>query len=88
MLRQTKKSIIQILSFAVALVMLFTALPAVPAQAASSAKAWDGKTIDVSWYNKTDTEFYISTPEQLMGLAAIVNGIYNKEITNVIGDAS
>lgn len=50
--------------------------------------AWDGTTIDVSWYHKTDTEFYISTPEQLMGLAAIVNGIYNEGITNIIGDAS
>ena len=48
--------------------------------------AWDGKTIDVSWYNTTDKEFHISTPEQLMGLAAIVNGKYNSDITTVIGD--
>ena len=61
-------------------------LPCAPACAASAA--WDGTTIDVSWYNESDTEFYLSTPEQLMGLAAIVNGIYNTEITRVTGNAS
>ncbi|MGI5824800.1 MAG: S-layer homology domain-containing protein [Bacillota bacterium] len=34
--------------------------------------AWDGTT-DISWYNRTDTEFHITTPEQLAGLAYIVN---------------
>ena len=46
--------------------------------------AWDGKTIDVSWYKEGETKFYISTPAQLAGLAAIVNGIYNNEITTII----
>ncbi len=55
---------------------------------AAQTDAWDGTTIDVSWYNTTDKVFYISTPEQLMGLAAIVNGIYNSSITTVIGNAS
>lgn len=67
--------------------LLLTGLLPLSAGAAGTG-AWDGKTIDVSWYNRTDTEFYISTPEQLMGLAAIVNGIYNKSITKVIGDAA
>ena len=58
------------------------------ANASAVSAAWDGSTIDVSWYNKTDKSFYISTPEQFMGLAAIVNGIYNKEITTVIGNAT
>ncbi len=69
---------------------LFAAVPAgtsLPFSAAS-AGVWDGKTIDVSWYNTTDTEFHISTPAQLAGLAAIVNGDYNSDITNVTGDAS
>jgi len=65
--------------------LLLSAL-VLPASAAS--KAWDGTTIDVSWYNKTDKTFYISTPEQFMGLAAIVNGLYNTNINNVIGDKS
>jgi hypothetical protein len=47
---------------------------------------WDGTTIDVSWYDAAEVEFHLSTPEELMGLAAIVNGIYNKDITTVIGD--
>ncbi|MCD7947517.1 MAG: S-layer homology domain-containing protein [Oscillospiraceae bacterium] len=51
-------------------------------------RPWDGTTIDVSWYNTEDTTFEIDTPEKLMGLAAIVNGIYNTEIETVIGDAS
>ena len=32
---------------------------------------WDG-TSDVEWYNDTDTEFTISTPEQLAGLSELV----------------
>lgn len=36
-------------------------------------KSWDG-TSDVSWYNYTDTEFHLTTAEQLAGLAEIVNG--------------
>ena len=66
--------------------LCFVLLPISKASAVDSA--WDGTTIDVSWYNKTDKSFYISTPEQFMGLAAIVNGIYNKEITKVIGNAA
>jgi hypothetical protein len=53
-----------------------------------STGVWDGVTIDVSWYDASRTSFSISTPEQLMGLAAIVNGIYNSSITRVAGEAS
>lgn len=35
--------------------------------------AWDGTT-DVSWYNDTDTEFVLTTAEELAGLAELVNG--------------
>ncbi len=34
--------------------------------------AWDG-TADTSWYNDTDTEFVITTAEQLAGLAELVD---------------
>lgn len=34
--------------------------------------AWDG-TADTSWYNDTDTEFVITTAEQLAGLADLVD---------------
>ena len=40
----------------------------------SPSAAWDGITIDTAWYNTTDTTFTLTTPEQLAGLAAIVNG--------------
>ena len=33
---------------------------------------WDGTT-DTSWYNSEETEFHISTPEELAGLAELVN---------------
>ena len=35
--------------------------------------AWDGTTVDTSWYNETDTEFTLSTGAQLAGLAKLVN---------------
>ncbi len=38
-----------------------------------SMDAWDG-TADDTWYNETDTEFVITTAEQLAGLAKLVDG--------------
>ena len=38
-----------------------------------STTKWDG-AVDVSWYNETDQTFHLSTPAQLAGFAAIVNG--------------
>ncbi len=37
------------------------------------SSSWDG-TSDSSWYNDTDTEFVITTPEQLAGFADLVDG--------------
>ena len=34
---------------------------------------WDG-TVDTTWYNDTDTEFVLTTAEQLAGLAELVDG--------------
>ncbi|MBE5801328.1 MAG: hypothetical protein E7319_03475 [Clostridiales bacterium] len=34
---------------------------------------WEGAS-DTSWYNETDTEFVLTTPEQLAGLADLVDG--------------
>lgn len=39
---------------------------------ASFIDTWDG-TADTSWYNDTDTEFVITTAEQLAGLAKLVD---------------
>ncbi|MBO4835429.1 MAG: S-layer homology domain-containing protein [Lachnospiraceae bacterium] len=38
-----------------------------------STTVWDG-AVDVSWYNETDTDFYIYDPAQLAGVAAVTNG--------------
>ncbi|MGS0763669.1 InlB B-repeat-containing protein [Syntrophomonas curvata] len=46
----------------------------------SGASVWDG-SVDVSWYNPTDTVFYIDTPAKLAGLAAIVNGHVDASVT-------
>ena len=42
------------------------------AQDAKPQNPWD-KTADTSWYSDTGTEFEISTPQQLAGLAQLVN---------------
>ncbi|MBQ0040485.1 MAG: fibronectin type III domain-containing protein [Clostridiales bacterium] len=46
-------------------------------------KKWDG-AVDVSWYDPDKTEFDISTPAQLAGLAAIVNGAVDTNVTKEI----
>ena len=48
---------------------------AVPDTSGAPAAVWDGESVDVSWYNPSETEFHISTPAQLAGLSAISNGI-------------
>lgn len=44
-------------------------IPEIPAD----ADTWDG-TSDTSWYNDSDSEFVITTAEQLAGLAELVDG--------------
>ncbi|MGN0968743.1 MAG: hypothetical protein ACI4O3_05675, partial [Oscillospiraceae bacterium] len=61
------------LSMVLTLALALSLLSAVPAQAAGSS-AWDG-TVDISWYDPDQSEFYLSTPAQLAGLAALVNGM-------------
>ena len=51
----------------ISLMMLFGILPRAQAQT-----IWDG-TADISWYDATQTSFDISTPEQLAGVAQLVN---------------
>ncbi len=53
-----------------------------------NASVWDGYSIDVSWFEPGKTSYYISTPAQLAGLAALVNGIYNSEIDTFAGNTS
>lgn len=55
------------------LALCFT-LPPTAALAADSTDTWDG-TVNISWYvgHETDTEYHITTAEQLAGLAQLVN---------------
>ena len=50
-----------------------------------TSSKWDGKTIDISWYDPEQSEFNINTGAKLAGLAALVNGSYDKTITQYAG---
>lgn len=67
-----------------ALVLVSTAC-LTPAAAASGK--WDG-TVDVSWYDPSKTEYRISTPAQLAGLAALVNGKTDPSCPKIVGSRS
>ena len=56
------------------MLLTFTTVVLLAVFTVGTSAAWDGTTIDTSWYNTTDTTFTLTTPEQLAGLAAIVNG--------------
>ena len=43
--------------------------------AVDAENAWDGKTVDYSWYNATDNEFHIDTAAEFVGFAHIVGGM-------------
>ena len=77
----------RLFSFLLILCLLCALLPALPARAAAAGDAWDG-TVDISWYDPDKTEFYLSTPAQLAGLAALVNGMTDPTCPKVIGDAA
>jgi hypothetical protein len=53
-----------------------------------NAAVWDGKSIDITWFDPDADTYHIKTPSQLAGLAALVNGLYNREIDTVAGKAS
>ena len=63
----------RILGIALAICMMIFCVP-MGVFAESAADVWDGSA-DISWYvgHETDTEYHISTAEQLAGLAQLVN---------------
>ena len=78
-----KRQFKTIASFVLSLEMLFSTAPtpfisssvvtaANTKVATEEVHIWDG-TSDISWYDDEETEFHISTPEQLAGLSSIVN---------------
>lgn len=75
-----------------ALVMQIVCVPESFTFAASaSTQKWDG-TVDVTWYDRQGgddvTDYYISTPAELAGLAAMVNGKVSYDCKKIIGDKS
>ena len=58
-----------------------------PVSALAASGAWDG-SVDISWYDPAKTEYYLSTPAQLAGLAALVNGMADPNAKSVKGDKS
>lgn len=81
MTRKRRLSFASVLALATAVLLLTTAVVCVADihnayagdAAASAISVWDG-TSDTSWYNETDTEFTITTAQQLDGFADLVNG--------------
>lgn len=63
--------------------LLLTLLPAAEAKSG----AWDG-SVDISWYDPGKSEYYLSTPAQLAGLAALVNGMADPTAAKITGDQS
>ena len=59
------------LSLMLALIMMLCMIPSA-AFALTEPDVWDG-TADTTWYNDTDTEFVLTTAEQLAGLAKLVD---------------
>ena len=70
-------------SLLLSLALVFTLLPPVSAKGA----AWDG-SVDLSWYDPAASEYYLSTPAQLAGLAALVNGMADLTAPRITGDRS
>ena len=64
----------KLLSLLLALCLVMALVPMTAFAEGTSVDNWDG-TADTSWYtdHKTDTEYHITTAEQLAGLAQLVN---------------
>ena len=64
----------KLLSLLLALCLVMALVPMTAFAEGTSVANWDG-TADISWYtdHETDTEYHITTAEQLAGLAQLVN---------------
>ena len=62
----------KLLSLVLSFALCLTLLPGTALAADDKADTWDG-TADISWYDESESEYHISTAEQLAGLAQLVN---------------
>lgn len=78
---KTKKKMMSLL---LAVCMVLTLMPTTALAEESTVDRWDGSA-DTNWYteHKSDTEYHITTAEQLAGLAQLVNADPGK--TNFAG---
>lgn len=77
----------RILGAFLALILLFPAW--LQTDSLAEPLVWDG-SVDISWYAEGETAFTLTTPAQLAGLAALVNGRTDEKVTKgrITGDAS
>lgn len=80
MTRKRRLSFASVLALATAVLLLTTAVVCVAdihnayaGDATASVSVWDGTSSDTSWYDSSKTEFTITTAQQFMGFAALVN---------------
>ena len=62
----------KLLSLLLAFMLCLTLLPTAALAGETDGAAWDG-TADTSWYDESQSEFHLTTAEQLAGLAQLVN---------------
>lgn len=81
MTRKRRLSFASVLALATAVLLLTTAVVCVADvrnayagdSTASAISVWDGTSSDTSWYDSSKTEFTITTAQQFVGFAALVN---------------
>lgn len=81
MTRKRRLSFASVLALATAVLLLATAVVCVADvrnayagdATASAISVWDGTSSDTSWYDSSKTEFTITTAQQFVGFAALVN---------------
>lgn len=73
----------RLLSALLGVALLLMLLP----PAAAKSDTWDG-SVDISWYDPSKSEYYLSTPAQMAGLAALVNGMADPSAPKITGDKS
>lgn len=80
MTRKRRLSFASVLALATAVLLLTTAVVCVAdvrnayaGDATASVSVWDGTSSDTSWYDSSKTEFTITTAQQFVGFAALVN---------------
>ena len=79
----------QLLHKTMTLLMFFALLMPFFLSEAKAQTIWNGSTVDISWYDAEQSTFNISTPEQLAGMAKLVNDnvtTFSGKTVNLVAD--